>query len=696
MEIRVASHAGFCFGVRRATEAAEAALSGGGRIYTLGRLIHNDGYIQSLKERGVEEISSDDIDSVCERARGGEKITVVIRAHGEIKENLEKLQRCSAENRCFTLLDCTCPYVNKVRRIAAENSGEGRLFILIGSAEHPEVRGIMSCCKGEGKVFGSALELERWMRSENAPAPGSVRISIAAQTTQKLSEWKKCLKILKKLYTNAEVFDTICNVTEERQTEAEALADESDAVIVIGSRGSSNTVKLYEICKSKCNSTFLCEDADSLRDLVIPECNTLSITAGASTPFSVIQEVKERMSTETENFSELLEQTMKTINPGDIVVGVVTSVSQNEITLDLGAKTTGVIPHDKLCDDPQAKLDQLFKVGDEVKAKVVRVSDIEGIAVLDKLRVDADANWNDIVAKYESGETVEGKIIECVKGGLIISINSVRVFIPASLSGVAKSAGADALQALVGTVQKVKIIEIKEERKRAFASIRAVLAEERKAKEEAFWAQVEVGQIYEGPVKSLTNYGAFVDLGGVDGMVHTSELSWRRIRHPSEVVSVGDVIKVYVKALDREKGRISLGYKTEDTDPWHIFCEKYSVGDTASVKIVSLMPFGAFAEVVPGADGLIHISQIADHKIAAPADVLKVGDVVDAKITAIDNENRKISLSIRALLEADKIAEEEGGSEEAANEELVYSTDAPAAAVAETEAEAEAEAETEE
>ena len=695
MEIRVASHAGFCFGVRRATEAAEAALSGGGRIYTLGRLIHNDGYIQSLKERGVEEISSDDIDSVCERARGGEKITVVIRAHGEIKENLEKLQRCSAENRCFTLLDCTCPYVNKVRRIAAENSGEGRLFILIGSAEHPEVRGIMSCCRGEGKVFGSALELERWMHSENAPAPGSVRISIAAQTTQKLSEWKKCLKILKKLYTNAEVFDTICNVTEERQTEAEALADESDAVIVIGSRGSSNTVKLYEICKSKCNSTFLCEDADSLRDLVIPECNTLSITAGASTPFSVIQEVKERMSTETENFAELLEQTMKTINPGDIVVGVVTSVSQNEITLDLGAKTTGVIPHDKLCDDPQAKLDQLFKVGDEVKAKVVRVSDIEGIAVLDKLRVDADANWNDIVAKYESGETVEGKIIECVKGGLIISINSVRVFIPASLSGVAKSAGADALQALVDTVQKVKIIEIKEERKRAFASIRAVLAEERKAKEEAFWAQVEVGQIYEGPVKSLTNYGAFVDLGGVDGMVHTSELSWRRIRHPSEVVNVGDVIKVYVKALDREKGRISLGYKTEDTDPWHIFCEKYSVGDTASVKIVSLMPFGAFAEVVPGADGLIHISQIADHKIAAPADVLKVGDVVDARITAIDNENRKISLSIRALLEEAKAAEEAGDSEEAADEELVYSTDAPAAAEAETEAEVEAEAETE-
>ncbi len=378
-----------------------------------------------------------------------------------------------------------------------------------------------------------------------------------------------------------------------------------------------------------------------------------------------------------ENFAEMLEQTMKTLNPGDIVVGVVTSVSQNEITLDLGTKTTGVIVHDKLTDDPSAKLDEMFKIGDEVRAKVIKISDIEGIATLDKLKVDSEQNWHEIVAKYESGETVEGKIVDCVKGGLIISINSVRVFIPASLSGVPKNAGPDALQALVGTVQKVKIIEIKEDRKRAFASIRAVLAEERRAKEEAFWNQVEVGQIYEGPVKSLTSYGAFVDLGGVDGMVHTSELSWRRIRHPSEVVSQGEVIKVYVKALDREKGRISLGYKTEDTDPWFIFNQKYSVGDTASVKIVSLMPFGAFAEVVPGADGLIHISQIADHKIETPAEVLKVGDIVDAKIIAIDDENRKISLSMRALIEEKKEAEEQGDAADLEDSAVVYSTDNP-------------------
>lgn len=383
------------------------------------------------------------------------------------------------------------------------------------------------------------------------------------------------------------------------------------------------------------------------------------------------------MSEQMENFAEMLEQTMKTLNPGDIVVGVVTSVSQNEITLDLGTKTTGVIVHDKLTDDPSAKLDEMFKIGDEVRAKVIKISDIEGIATLDKLKVDSEQNWHEIVAKYESGEIVEGKIVDCVKGGLIISIQSVRVFIPASLSGVPKNAGPDALQALVGTMQKVKIIEIKEDRKRAFASIRAVLAEERREKEEAFWNQVEVGQIYEGPVKSLTSYGAFVDLGGVDGMVHTSELSWRRIRHPSEIVSQGDVIKVYVKALDREKGRISLGYKTEDTDPWFIFNQKYSVGDTASVKIVSLMPFGAFAEVVPGADGLIHISQIADHKIETPAEVLKIGDIVDAKVIAIDDENRKISLSMRALIEEKKEAEEQGSAADLEESAVVYSTDDP-------------------
>ncbi len=685
--ITVAKHAGFCFGVRRATDAVEHKLdeSAGGKIYTLGKLIHNDGYNASLKERGVGEISPDDIEDVERRVASGERITVVIRAHGEIKENLDRLENLAARYDNFELLDCTCPYVKKVRQIAAENSGEGKFFILLGAADHPEVRGIMSCLQGEGAVFANCEELENWQNGQNdensGAELGNLQVSLAAQTTQNLNEWKKTLKFAKKVYTNPFIFDTICNVTEERQTEAEALAKASDAVIVIGSRSSSNTGKLYGICKAVCDRTYLIENADDLSEIKLPKTGNIAVTAGASTPLSVIQEVEQTMNEQiTENFEEMLDASMKTLNPGDVVVGVITSISQNEIHLDLGAKTTGVIVHEKLTDDPSAKLDELFKVGDEIKAKVIKVSDIEGIAMLDKTRVDSDGNWLAIVDACENGEILEGKIVDSVKGGVIATVKSVRIFIPASLTGLPRGASDDDLHALVGTTQKFKVIEIKDERKRALGSIRAVLREERKAKEAEFWAQVEVGQIYEGAVKSLTNYGAFVDLGGgVDGMVHMSELSWRRIRHPSEVVKVGDVIKVFVKGVDKEKKRISLGYKTEESDPWFIFTHKYALGDVATVKIVSLMQFGAFAEVVPGADGLIHISQITDHKIASPAEVLHVGDEVEAKIVGIDEENRKISLSMRALIEP---KEEEAPAEAEAVEDeapAVFSTDNPEA-----------------
>lgn len=392
---------------------------------------------------------------------------------------------------------------------------------------------------------------------------------------------------------------------------------------------------------------------------MIPYNKTVSITAGASTPYSVIREVERNMSETTENFAQMLEESLKTLNTGDVVCGTVSAISPNEIHLDLGAKTTGVISRDQITDDQSAKL--------------------EDIATLSKKRVDSDKNWKNIVAAYESGEILEGKIVEAVKGGVIISLDSNRVFIPASQTGIPRDGD---LSALVGTTQRVKIIEVKNERRRAYASIRAVAREERKAKEKAFWDTVEEGAIYEGPVKSLTSYGAFVDLGGVDGMVHLTELSWRRIHHPSEVVKVGDVIKVFVKSIDREKGRISLGYKTEDTDPWFIFNNKYKIGDTANVKVVSLMPFGAFAEIVPGVDGLIHISQIADHKIEKPDDVLKVGDTVDVKITDINQETKKVSLSIRALLEQGAKETEEASDDaqaEEASEPKVFSTDNPEA-----------------
>lgn len=674
--VYVASHAGFCFGVRRATDAIEEKLrQAHGRICTLGRLIHNDGYVNYLKSRGVEEICGDDIDRICADAERGENITVVIRAHGEVRENLEKFERCAAEHPNLEILDCTCPYVNKVRRIAADNSGEGKLFILIGAAEHPEVRGIMSCTNGVGMVFPNSHELSQWIATDEGQKSTHLTISAAAQTTQKLSEWKKCLEIIEKVYTNPKIFDTICNVTGERQREASKLAEDSDVVLVIGSRDSSNTAKLFEICRERCPRTYFLENAGAAFDVKVTPNDRISITAGASTPYSVIQEVEKAMNEQmTENFAEMLENSIKTLNTGDVVKGIVTSIGTNEIHLDLGAKTTGVITHDQICDDPSAKLSDMFKIGDEIEAFVIKVSDVDGIATLSKKRVDSDKNWNGIVAAYENGDILEGKVVEAVKGGVIISVNSVRIFIPGAHTGIPRDGD---LSTLVGTTQKIKIIEIKSDRKKAYGSIRVVAREERRKKEEAFWNTVEEGMEFDGEVRSLTSYGAFVDLGGVDGMVHSSELSWRHIKHPSEVVKVGDVIHVFVKAIDRDRKRISLGYKTEDMNPWNIFTKKYSVGDTAEVKVVSLMPFGAFAEIVPGVDGLIHISQITDHKIGKPDDVLSAGQIVSAKITDVDEENHKVSLSIRALMEEAAAPAEEEYEEEEDSAPAVYSTDDP-------------------
>ena len=678
-EIRIARYAGFCFGVRRATGALEAAIreaeanpGEGRRIYTLGRIIHNDRYMEEIRARGVGEIAREDVPGIVARADAGEPITVVIRAHGELKEITETLADCGARNPAFRLIDGTCPYVKKVRAIAAEESGEGKIFLLSGNENHPEVEGILSCAKGEKAVFPDAESLRRWLGERSSSEICGKCITLAAQTTQKLTEWKKSINFIAKDYANAKIFDTICSVTELRQAECARLAAESDAMIVIGSPDSSNSAKLYEIARENCPEAYFISDeagALSAREKIRESgrgVTKLSITAGASTPFSLIQEVYQTMNENTENFAELLESSFKTLNTGEIVEGIVTAVTPGEIHLDLGAKTTGVIAREKATDDPQAKLEDLFKVGDTVRAKVVKVSDLDGIATLDKTRVDSESNWDKIVEACETQETLSGKITEAVKGGVIININSVRVFIPASLTGVPKDGD---LSALVGTEQKVKIIEIKPERKRAYASIRAVQREERKKREEEFWNNIQEGMEFDGEVKSLTDFGAFVDLGGVDGMVHTTELSWKRIRRPSDVVSVGDRIHVYVKSFDRERGRISLGYKTEEMNPWYIFTNQYSVGDVVEVKIVSLMPFGAFAEIVPGCDGLIHISQIADHKIAKPDEVLTVGDKVNVRITAIDYDNHKVSLSIRSLLEeAPVTANDEEPADEPADE----------------------------
>ena len=471
-------------------------------------------------------------------------------------------------------------------------------------------------------------------------------IILASQTTHNLEDYQNCKKFIKKLYTNGLFFDTICNVTETRQKEVEKLSRECDAMLIIGGRESSNTKKLYDISKGNCSRSHLIETALDIPLYIKKMTGKIGIAAGASTPGYIIEEVQNTMS-EQENFAQLLNDSFKTLNTGDTVKGTVTSVTNTEVHVDTGTKATGVITLENVTDDPQAKLEDLFKVGDSIEAIAVRVSDIEGIAVLSTKKIDAKNNWTKVVEAKENGTVIEGKITEAVKGGVIAYALSQKIFIPASQTTIPKDGD---LQTLVGTKQKFKVIEIKEDRKRAIGSIRVVVAEEKKALVEKFWSEIEVGKAYTGKVKSLTSFGAFVDLGGVDGMVHISELTWLTKVQPKDVVSVGDTLDVFVKEFDAEKKRISLGHKTDATNPWTLFTAQYAVDSVASVKIVSIMPFGAFAQILPGVDGLIHISQIADKKLASPAEVLEKGQVVDAKITAIDEENHKVSLSIRALL----------------------------------------------
>ena len=658
MKITVSKNAGFCPGVRRADENIRRLIAErepDERIYTIGSLIHNRIYNEELKDKGVEAISLSDVTEIVKK-RGNQKITFVIRTHGITKEDEAFLRDIEEREEGVRIIDTTCPYVKKIHKIAEEETGDNTFFLLFGSPTHPESVGTFSYAKGEKMIFSSLEEIKGLDLQGKTPI-------LCAQTTQNLLQFTQIKIFLKKLYTNAKIFDTICNVTENRQSEAIELAKMSDAMIVIGGRESSNTEKLFTLCKEVCPKTVWIESAQELSTDFSDSVNSAGITAGASTPDGIILEVLKAM----ENFSQMLEGSIKTLHTGETVTGTVFTIGPNEIKLDLGAKFTGVLTKEQISDDPDVKLNEMFKIGDEVDVFVIRVEDGKGIATVSKKRVDADNSWVIVKEAFENKVDVEGKVISVNKGGVVVSYANNSIFVPASQTGIAR--GGD-MSVLVGTMQKVRLLEFNVDKKRALGSIKAIKVEEQKAAEEAIWSTLEVGNKYTGTVKNLTNYGAFVDIGGVDGMVHNSELSWKKIKHPSQVISVGQQIEVYIKELDVEKKRISLGYKTQDMDSWYKFTQQYNVGDIVSAKIVSIMPFGAFAEVFEDVDGLIHISRISTERINSPADVLKVGDVVDVKIVEIDNENRKLALSIRAILEAaQRAAEAEARAAEKAQRE---------------------------
>ena len=639
MSVTVAKSAGFCFGVNRAVELVRSNASSGKRTVTLGPIIHNSHVVREFSRIGVRVIETP------EQAQPGD--TVIIRSHGVGRQVYEHLERRGAE-----IVDATCPFVKRIHEIVRRAEEEGRLPVIIGTPSHPEVQGIAGWC-GDCRIFDSAEALEKWALD---PATDPAKpMCLVSQTTSTENLWNNCRKIAKKQFTNLKIFDTICKATEDRQSEAALLSRECQAMVVVGDPKSSNTGRLATICREYCDRVALVDNASELEPAFFAGITDVGITAGASTPAWIIKEVNKTMSEITnveavqeENFAELLEQSIKTLNTGDKVIGTVTGIGNTEVQVDLGTKHAGYIPYDEVSTDASVKPEDILKVGDEIEVFVVRVNDQEGTVQLSKKKLDGLKVWDEMAEYVENKTTIDAVITEENKGGLVANVKGVRVFIPASQSGVAK--GGD-MAGMVGKPVQLKITEINRARRRAIGSIRAVAAENRKAAQEKIWSEIENGKKYHGVVKSLTSYGAFVDIGGVDGMVHVSELSWNRIKTPADVVKVGDEIDVYVISFDPEKHKISLGYKTAEMNPWNQFMTNYNVGDVVDAKIVKLMTFGAFAEILPGVDGLIHISQIADRRIGKPEDVLSEGQDVKVKITDVDAENKRISLSIRALLE---------------------------------------------
>jgi len=638
MKVILAKSAGFCYGVERAVKLAEQTAREKGSCVMLGSIIHNANVVAELERLGARQV-----DSVEEISSGD---TVIIRSHGEKKEVIDYLNRIGA-----VCLNATCPNVLRIQQLVAKADEEGRIPVIIGEPHHPEVMGVASWSKAS-LIFDGPAELEKWLAED--PSRRDLPLTVVAQTTCIRAIWESAEKILKKECTNTKIFDTICNATHRRQSEAAELAGQVDVMVVVGDRKSANTKHLTEICSERCPKVVQIEQASDLSSSFLNGCSVAGLTAGASTPAGIIKEVYATMSEEIktmeaveESFEELLEKSFKTLNTGEKVTGIVTAVGPTEVQVDLGCKQAGYIAVDELSADPSVKPEDVVKVGDEIETYIIRVNDVEGYAMLSKKRLDAVKVWEDIENAKEEKVTLEGKVTEENKGGIVVNVKGVRVFVPASQSGLPRGAE---LSTMIGQTVSLRITEVNRARRRVVGSIRAVSYEARQAAQAEIWNNIEEGKRYTGTVKSMTSYGVFVDIGGVDGMVHISELSWSRIKNPAEVVAVGDTLDVYVISFDAEKRKISLGVKDRTSNPWEKFVETYQVGDVASVRIVKLMTFGAFAEVVPGVDGLIHISQIADRRIEKPGDVLSEGQIVDAKITAIDEEKQKISLSIRALL----------------------------------------------
>ncbi len=649
---KVAEYSGFCYGVKRAVDMACANLAQDDVLYCCGMLVHNDLVMDSLCSRGMVVV-----DQISQVPRGSK---VLIRAHGAGRDLYS-----AAEQSELTIIDATCPSVAKIHRIADRESGENRLVVIVGNASHPEVIGIAGWCS-RSLCIGSLQQAEAMISAgELQDEP----VSVVIQTTMDAEEADRIISLLRDHVENIRVFNTVCHATRHRQDAARKLASESHIMLVIGSRKSSNTQKLLKICTEFCKNSFLVENVEDIH-LTFDSTNkyNVGIVAGASTPSWVIKEVTSFMDQINKdmgemNFAEEIDKSFVTLKNGQVVKGTVIGKDDQGVIVNVGFKSDGIVSYSEYSDDPNFTPDQI-EIGTEIEVKVLRVIDAEGVVVLSKKRVDQQKYSLAVEEAYNSATPIQATVTETVNGGVIAMYGPVRIFIPASQVTSRRVKNFDEF---VGNTYDIKIIEYKKPRK-IIGSIRAIVDAKRREAEAELWANIEEGKEYTGIVKNLTSFGAFVDIGGVDGLIHLPDLSWLRIHHANQVLKTGDEVKVFVKDFNPETKKISLGYRRDEDNPWANAETKYAVGNIVTAKVMRMVPFGVFVEIVPGVDALVHISQISSVRIPTPEAALSIGQIVEAKVIEADFENKKINLSIKAVAPIDPKPEEEPEDVEAVAE----------------------------
>ena len=636
MKVKIAKTAGFCFGVKRAVDKVYEEITKGEKVYTYGPIIHNDEVVKDLESKGVIVVNTTD------ELKNLDKGTIVIRSHGLEEKVYQEIEQYKENGKAkFSIVDATCPYVLKIHKVVREQSEQGRRIVIIGDQAHPEVQGIMGWCKTQPLVVCNTEEVAKINFSLEE------KLCIVAQTTFNYKNFQELVEIIEKKGYDILVLNTICNATQERQTEAKELAKISDAMVVIGGKHSSNTRKLYEISKKECANTYYIQKLIDLDLNQLKSFRSVGITAGASTPNNIIKEVHTRMS--EMSFEQLLEESLVTIHNGEVVDGTVIRVKEDEIVLNIGYKADGIITRSEFTNQPNVDLRTLVKEGETLTVKVLKVNDGEGQVLLTYKRLAAEKGSKRLEEAFNNKEVLKAKVASVLDGGLSVIIDEARIFIPASLASDTYEKNLDKFKD-----QEIEFVisEFNPKRRRIIGDRKQLLVAKKAELSKALFAKINVGDVVEGSVKNVTDFGIFVDLGGADGLLHISEMSWGRIENPKKLFKVGDKVKAFIKDIQGEK--IALSLKFADQNPWANAEEKYAVGNVVTGKVARMTDFGAFVELVPGVDALLHVSQISKEHIEKPADALKIGQEVTAKIVDFNNEDKKISLSIKAL----EVAEE--------------------------------------